>query len=63
MTEPVGGDIWKYPYLWVWQAELARVSGVHRVNLGHIEAGRRGASVETLKRLAEALGVTMDDLA
>ena len=45
------------------QSELARRSGIHRVNLGHIEAGRRGTSVETLKRLAEALDVTMDDLA
>ena len=44
------------------QSELGRRSGVHRVALVKMEAGQRGGSVDTLKRLADALGVTVDDL-
>ena len=45
------------------QAELARRSGVNRIQLIDIEAGRASGSVETLRKLAEALGATLDDLA
>ncbi len=45
------------------QAELARRSGVNRIQLLDIEAGRAGGSVDTLRKLAEALGVMLDDLA
>jgi transcriptional regulator with XRE-family HTH domain len=41
---------------------LARASGVHRVVVADIEAGRTGGSVRSLKALAEALGVGIDDL-
>ncbi len=44
------------------QAELARRSGVNRVQIIDIEKGRGTGSVETLKRLADALNVEIDDL-
>lgn len=44
------------------QSGLARASGVHRVVIADIEAGRRGREGESLKALAEALGVGGDDL-
>jgi mRNA interferase RelE/StbE len=43
-------------------AELARRAGIHRVQLHDIESGKRVGSVETLRRLAEALDVPLDDL-
>jgi len=45
------------------QSELARKSGVNRTQIADIEAGRKTGSVATLKKLAEALRVTIDDLA
>lgn len=45
------------------QAELARRTGLHRVHLSKIERGERTPTIETLKKLANALGVTLDDLA
>lgn len=44
------------------QSELARRSGVNRTQIADIEAGRKTGSVATLKKLAEALGVAIDDL-
>jgi DNA-binding XRE family transcriptional regulator len=44
------------------QAELSRQSGVNRIQIIDIEAGRKTGSVATLKRLATALQVDMDDL-
>ena len=44
------------------QSALARGSGVNRVQIADIEAGRKNGSVETLRKLAEALGVAVDDL-
>lgn len=44
------------------QAELARRSGMHRVQLHDIETGKSRGSVDTLKAVAEALGVAMDDV-
>jgi mRNA interferase RelE/StbE len=44
------------------QSELARASGVHRVSIADIEAGRKTGSVKTLKKLADALRITIDDL-
>ncbi len=43
-------------------AELSRESGVNRVQIVDIEAGRNTGSVATLKKLATALGVTIDEL-
>ena len=44
------------------QSKLARVSGVNRVQIVEIEAGRNAGSVRTLRKLADALGVTIDDI-
>lgn len=44
------------------QAELARLSGVNRIQLIDIEAGRKTGSVATLTKLARALSVDLDDL-
>lgn len=44
------------------QAALAERSGVNRVQIADIEAGRKTGSVATLRALAEALGASMDDL-
>lgn len=39
------------------QAELARRTGIHRPNIARVEAGRHTPSLETLSRLAQAIGV------
>jgi mRNA interferase RelE/StbE len=44
------------------QTALAAASGVNRVQIADIEARRKTGSVETLRKLAEALRVTIDDL-
>lgn len=45
------------------QSALARASGVNRVQIADIEAARKTGSVVTLRRLADALGISLDDLA
>ena len=44
------------------QAALARASGVNRVQIADIEAERATGSVHTLRALAAALCVAVDDL-
>lgn len=44
------------------QEQLAAATGVHRVTIARIETGEASPKAETLKRLADALGVRMDDL-
>jgi mRNA interferase RelE/StbE len=44
-------------------AELARRAGVNVVQLHDIESGRKRGSVDTLKKLAAALDVMLDDIA
>lgn len=44
------------------QMSLAKASGVNRVQIADIEAGRSKGSIETVRKLATALGVTIDDL-
>lgn len=44
------------------QSALARASGVNRVQLADIEADRATGSVQTLRALADALRITVDDL-
>lgn len=41
---------------------LSELSGVNRVQITDIEKGRNTGSVETLKKLADALKVKIDDL-
>jgi DNA-binding XRE family transcriptional regulator len=45
------------------QAALAGQAGVNRVTVAEIETGRKQGSVATLRALAGALGVSLDDLA
>ena len=44
------------------QVALARASGVNRVQIVEIEAGRSTGSVHTLAKLATTLAVAVDDL-
>lgn len=44
------------------QASLARAAHTSRVQIVEIEAARRTGSVHTLRRLADALDVGLDDL-
>ena len=39
------------------QAELARRTGIHRPNIARVEAGRHTPSLETVSRLAHAIGI------
>jgi DNA-binding XRE family transcriptional regulator len=43
-------------------AELARKSGLHRVQVHDIETGKSNGSVPTLRRIADALNVPLDDV-
>ena len=45
------------------QAALAARAGVNRVTVTEIETGRKQGSVSTLRALANALDVALDDLA
>jgi DNA-binding XRE family transcriptional regulator len=40
------------------QAELARRTGIHRPNIARVEAGRHTPSLDTLARIANAIGVS-----
>ncbi|MDO8297471.1 MAG: helix-turn-helix transcriptional regulator [Caulobacter sp.] len=42
---------------------LARATGLSRPYLSQIETGKRVGGIDTLKLIASALGVTLDDLA
>lgn len=53
--------VWR-EYRSLTQAELARRSGVNRVQIIDIEAGRKTGSVETLRKLASTLQIDVDDL-
>lgn len=44
------------------QVQLAEAADVNRVQIANIEAGKGAGSVATVKRLADALGVVIDDL-
>lgn len=44
------------------QSTLAERADVNRVTVAEIETGRKQGSVATLRKLAGALGVAMDDL-
>jgi transcriptional regulator with XRE-family HTH domain len=45
------------------QEDLAHVARLHRTEIGLLERGKRDPRLSTLLLLAEALGVTLDDLA
>jgi len=44
------------------QSALARAAGVNRVQIADIESSRGIGSVRTLRALADALRITLDDL-
>lgn len=44
------------------QAALGEKAGVNRVQIADIEAGRKSGSVTTIRKLADALGIAVDDL-
>lgn len=44
------------------QDQLAKASGVHRVTIARVEAGRREVGLTSLVALARALGHTASDL-
>ena len=44
------------------QKDLAIAANISRPYLHDLENNRRGAKPETLQRIAEALGVTVDEL-
>jgi transcriptional regulator with XRE-family HTH domain len=44
------------------QGELARAAGISKVYLGTVERAEKGASIETIEKLARGLGVTIADL-
>ncbi|HPP30820.1 MAG TPA: helix-turn-helix transcriptional regulator [bacterium] len=44
------------------QEELAFKSGLHPSFISHIERGKKKASLETINKLADALGVGMDKI-
>ena len=54
--------VWR-DYRGLTQAALGEKAAVNRVQIADIEAGRKTGSVETLKKLAAALAVDLDDLA
>jgi len=45
------------------QGALAERAGVNRVIVAEIETGRKRGSIATLRKLVDALGVAVDDLA
>ena len=53
--------VWR-DYRGLTQAALGEKADVNRVQIADIEAGRKTGSVETIRKLATALGVGMDDL-
>ena len=44
------------------QSQLAEISGLQSSAISHFEAGRRSPSFDNLKRIADALGVSIDYL-
>ena len=53
--------VWR-DYRHLSQTDLARQSGVNRIQIIDIEAGRKTGSVATLRKLATALKIDIEDL-
>ena len=53
--------VWR-EYRGLSQSALARSSGVNRVQIVEIESGHNSGSVHTLRKLADALQVAVDDI-
>ena len=44
------------------QGDIARALEVHRAYISGIESGKRNPTLSTIKKLADALGVSADEL-
>lgn len=44
------------------QAQLSEKSGIARETIARIETGKAAPTINTARKLADALGVTIDDL-
>ena len=44
------------------QGDIARTLEVHRAYISGIESGKRNPTLSTIKKLADALGVSADEL-
>lgn len=44
------------------QSDIARALEVHRAYISGIESGKRNPTLSTIKKLADALGVSADEL-
>lgn len=53
--------VWRQ-YRSLTQVALAGISGVNRVQIADIEARRKTGSIETVKKLANGLSLSLDDL-
>ena len=53
--------LFSHPFYYV-EYGIARRAGLHWVQVHEIETGAKTGSVQSLKRIAEALGVPLDDL-
>jgi len=48
--------------IWLSQDQLAFKSGIHRTWIGIVERWQRNLTLENIERLAEALGVSIEEL-
>jgi len=53
--------VWR-EYRGLTQTALAEASNVNRVQIADIESGRKSGSIVTVRKLAETLGITLDEL-
>nr|WP_319389281.1 helix-turn-helix domain-containing protein [uncultured Cohaesibacter sp.] len=44
------------------QAQLAEITGLNKVYISQIETGKRSGSTETIRSIADALRISVDDL-
>lgn len=63
ILKTIGRNVQKYRKAKKWsQEELAQRAGLHRSYIGSIERNERNVSIINLQRIAQALGVQIEDL-